>query len=285
MPERNSRCEAEPSKPRTLSRAPVNHATGQPAYIEESYPDWQTVLDHSFNLWGRELEFVTVTPSGPDEAAQRADALKVIQEKPFIVIDASNQNKGAPVFESEIARAKIIVNGAGASSLTSEQLAAQAPYRWATQSDSTAAVYLASNFLARSLSGRPAKWAGDPALQKEERAFGLIAPEGVIDVDLFNELTREYGGTLPVETATYDGDAEATQIEELAQTVVAKMKQRGVTSVILFTNNIATAAVTTRLHPSSGRTAPRSRACSCPQPMRIASATSAAPSGPMRPAP
>jgi hypothetical protein len=34
--------------------------------------------------------------------------------KPFIVIDASNQNKGAPVFEAEMANAKIIVNGAAA---------------------------------------------------------------------------------------------------------------------------------------------------------------------------
>ncbi len=231
-------------------RLPVNRTTGEPGSWVDNFNEYDEVFQHlietqgTYQTWGRAPVYTFVEASGDDEAAQRADALKVIQEKPFIVIDASNQNKGAPVFESEIARAKIVVNGAAASSLTSEQLAAQAPYRWATQSDSTAAVYLGSNFVARSLSGRPAKWAGDSALTSEKRVFGLIAPEGVIDVDLFNELTREYKGTLPVETATYDPEAEPTQVEELAQTVVAKMKQRGVTSVILFTNNIATAAVT-----------------------------------------
>jgi hypothetical protein len=231
-------------------RLPVNRTTGQPGTWPDNFREYEEVFQYlienhgTYQTWGRTPEYTFVEASGADEAAQRADALKVIQEKPFIVIDASNQNKGAPVFESEIARAKIIVNGAAASSLTAEELAAQAPYRWATQSDSTAAVYLTSNFLARSLSGRPAKWAGDTSLQKTKRAFGLIVPEGVIDVDLFNRLTKEYGGTLPVETASYDPDAEPTQVEELAQTIVAKMKTRGVTSVVLFTNNIATAAVT-----------------------------------------
>ena len=45
---------------------------------------------------------------------------------------------------------------------------------------------------------------------------------------------------------------------------------------------MATAAVTTRLQPSAGRTAPRARACSWPQLTRIASTTSAAPAAPIR---
>src|SRR5262245_44931463 len=69
--------------------APVDHATGQPAYIEDSYPDWEEALDHSYNLWGRTFEFVTVNPSGADEAAQRADALKVAAMKPFAVVSSA----------------------------------------------------------------------------------------------------------------------------------------------------------------------------------------------------
>ena len=53
--------------------APVDHATNQPAYIEDSYPDWEEVLDHSFNCWGRKFEFVTVdvTAGGRGRAACR----------------------------------------------------------------------------------------------------------------------------------------------------------------------------------------------------------------------
>jgi hypothetical protein len=171
--------------------------------------------------------------------------VKVIGMKPFIVIDASNQNKGAPVFEAEVAKAKIIVNGAAASALTTEEIERQAPYRWATQADTTASVYLVANFLSNSLSGKKARWAGDDALKSKKRAFGLVTPEGVIDVDLFNSLMKEYGGTQPIEAVTYDQDADATQLDEVAKTLVAKLKQKGVTSVVLFANNTASRSLTT----------------------------------------
>src|SRR5262245_7799491 len=90
--------------------APVDHGTGQPAYIEDSYPDWQEGLNHSYNLWGRKFEFVTVNPSGADEAAQRADALKVAEMKPFAVVSSAPATAGGgQVFASELVAKKIIV--------------------------------------------------------------------------------------------------------------------------------------------------------------------------------
>jgi hypothetical protein len=165
--------------------------------------------------------------------------------KPFIVIDASNQNKGAPVFEAEMAKAKIIVNGAAASALTTAELEKQAPYRWATQADTTASVYLLANFLSNSLSGRKARWAGDEELASKKRVFGLVIPEGVVDVGLFTSLMKRYGGTQPVESVTYDPDAEPAQVDEVAKTLVARLQQKGVTSVIIFANNTTVKSLTT----------------------------------------
>ena len=44
------------------------------------------VFAHSFNTWGRKIEFEVITPTAADEAAQRADALTVAAKKPFAVI-------------------------------------------------------------------------------------------------------------------------------------------------------------------------------------------------------
>jgi len=37
--------------------APIDRATGAPDYIEEAFRDWAAVLAHSFNTWGRTIEF------------------------------------------------------------------------------------------------------------------------------------------------------------------------------------------------------------------------------------
>jgi hypothetical protein len=227
-------------------RLPVNRTTGEPGTWPDNFREYQQAYEYAienfgtYQTWGRMPEFAFVEASGADEAAQRADALKVISMKPFIVIDAASQSSGAPVFEAELAKAKIIVNGAAATTLTPEQLAAQAPYRWATQSDTTASVYLVSNFLARSIADRRAKWAGDTDLRNTKRVFGLVTPEGVIDAELFAELMREYGGPPPATAVAYEPDTVA----ELAKTLVARLQSSRVTSVVLFSNNAATTALT-----------------------------------------
>jgi len=231
-------------------RLPVNRVTGEPGTWPDNFTEFAEVMQYAvdtygtYQTWGRTPAFEFVEATGDDEAAQRADAVTVAAMKPFIVIDASNQNKGAPVFESEMAKAKIIVNGAGASSLNPEQLAAQAPYRWATQSDSTASIYLVSNFVARALAKRPARFAGDDELKEKMRVFGIVTPEGVLDVDLFKSLTKKDGGTAPVVAATYDPNADPSAIDTVAKSFVAQMKSQGVTSVILFAANTPTGSIT-----------------------------------------
>jgi hypothetical protein len=40
--------------------APIDRATGQPQYLEQAFRDWAAVLAHSFNTWGRKIEFALV---------------------------------------------------------------------------------------------------------------------------------------------------------------------------------------------------------------------------------
>ena len=50
-----------------------------------------------YETWGRAVEFTFVKTSGPDEAAQRADAVKVASMKPFAVLDEATAIGTPPV--------------------------------------------------------------------------------------------------------------------------------------------------------------------------------------------
>jgi hypothetical protein len=219
---------------------PVNQVTNQPANWQDNFKDFDTVYQYAiktfgtYQTWGRHPVYEYVEASGTDEAAQRADALAVIAKKPFIVLDAYDQSLGAPIFESEIAKAHIIVDGAAATSLTATDLAKQAPYRWAIQSDSTASLYLVSSFLG-TVSGQKAQYAGDTSLQGKTRAFGLVTPTTGVDVDLLKAAFKKDGVTAPAAEVTYDPTATAT-FDDTAKTNIAKLQSAGVTSVILVAN-------------------------------------------------
>ena len=117
--------------------APVDLATNQPAYFEDSFPDFQEVLGHSFNLWGREFEWVVVNPTGTDEAAQRADALNVAEKEPFaVVVNVPVTAGGGQVFAAELVAKKIIVFFGG---ITNKEADQQAPYRYLGGFDNNAA--------------------------------------------------------------------------------------------------------------------------------------------------
>ena len=89
---------------------PTNRSTGRIGLIEDSVLDAQQALEGRYETWGRKIEYSFVEYSGTDESAQRADAVRVAQMKPFAVINTSC----GPVFSTEIAARKILVPfGAG----------------------------------------------------------------------------------------------------------------------------------------------------------------------------
>jgi hypothetical protein len=217
--------------------APQNHATNQQGYIEDTYPDWQAVLDHNFNLWGRKFEFVTVHPTGADEAAQNADALTVAAMKPFIVVSSAPAVAGGgQVFAADLVAKKIIVFYPG---ITNAEAGKQAPYRYLGGFDNNATVINAVQFAARQLQGQTAKWSGDFTTKK--RVFGLIRPESGIDWQYFGSTAKQEGLKIaPGGQEVYSVPIDTSQItaknQEEAPVLVAKLKDAGVTTVMMFTS-------------------------------------------------
>ena len=156
----------------------------------------------------------------------------VAEKKPFaVIVQATGTGQ---VFADDLVAKKILVFYAGPTNAQAEK---QAPYRWLFGTDSNAAAVNGVQFAARQLKGETAKWSGD--FVKEQRVFGAVHPERGIDWEFFQSTAKEEGLKLapgsdlvysvPVDTST------ASQIQQQeAPTLVAKLKDTGVTTVLLY---------------------------------------------------
>lgn len=217
-------------------RAPTNQGTGEPATYEQVVTDfdkvYQYAIEHSgtYQTWGRKPVYEFVTATGPDEASQRADALEVVDKKPFMVVDAANAVSGSPVFAATLASKKIIMVSP---STNLENATKQRPYRYVAGQDPDAAAYLTASFLGTTLSGKKAQFAGDSAMTSETRSFGVVSPTTGFDLDAFKQLLKKNRASALVSEVQYDS-SDTAKYEEAAPTLVTKLKSAGATSVVLF---------------------------------------------------
>lgn len=217
---------------------PVNQATGQNGTVKDALADTQKAYEHSieqlgtYQLWGRTVDFQVVEASGADEAAQRADATEVLALKPFIVYDNTRSTTGgAPAFTAALAAKKIITVSP---STTPEIAKASDPYRWGFNTDNTASLPLAAAFVGKSLAKEKAQWAGDADLKSKTRSFGLVYPnDTTFDLAEFQQQVTENGGPKLAASTSFD-PTNAQQAADSAASTVQRMKDSGVTSVVLF---------------------------------------------------
>lgn len=215
---------------------PTNRSTGSKGTIQDSILDAQQALDGRYETWGRKIEYDFVTYSGTDEAAQRADAVTVVAKKPFAVVDSV----GASVFSTEIAKNKIVMafgsTGSEAANL------AQQPYRF-TGADADLQGKNIAAWLGKQIAGKKAQFAGDPSFQKKTRSFGLLYTDAPgsganIDLDRLNaEFAKQGVPKMAAEiafTSPSDSSQAVAAAQDQAPVLVAKLKDAGVTSVILM---------------------------------------------------
>ncbi len=213
--------------------AGTNATTGQPIRVQDVVTDVWAALSHTYETWGRKVEFSFITSSGSDEAAQRADAVTIEQLKPFAVIDTFSG--GLRTLASVLAANKYLVYDYGT---TTQDSLDQAPYRWANNDPSGSSLN-AAEFIGKQLVKGKAQWAGDSSFKSEKRTFGVVYPKG-FDIATFTKAFAKYGGTLatppleyPTNGAPLGDDALA---QEAAPGIITKLKTAGVTSVIMFTD-------------------------------------------------
>ncbi|HEY7107073.1 MAG TPA: hypothetical protein VH986_11765 [Acidimicrobiia bacterium] len=224
-----------PDEETNTGRSPIkDRATGALATVEDSVRDTLPMFEKTYQQWGRKLDVTVVQDSGTDETAQRADAVKVASMHPFAVVDLT----GGDVFETAVAAKKIVV--VGGSSPNKESIA-QAPYRWPVAIDFTTTALAGAELIGKNFAGKPAKFAGDSNLQSKKRVFGTVLSDAKTAPDFqpaFAEL-KKYGVTIaPNASLTYtpstDPAQASTVADQAAPTLIAKLKDAGVTSILVL---------------------------------------------------
>jgi len=204
-----------------------NQATGANGRSENALYDDEALLSHFYNTWGRTFKYEFVTSTGSDEASQRADAIAVLAKKPFGVIDLASLapaglNGGGQFFDTAIAQAKVPANPIPLTIAQTYQ-----PYEAIT-----------AEFVAKNASTGNAIYAGD-ALKSTKRKIGVIYPEGSLGVDPNDLLKPLAKAGVKVDAANVlaftvptDSTQLLTQVQSQAPTIIAKLKDAGVTTIV-----------------------------------------------------
>ena len=203
---------------------------------EETAANRQQVIDTYnalYETYGRTVvpTVMATEAEGNDEVAARADAIRAADELgAFAVIGGP---AGTTAFAEELANRGVLCFCTG--SLPQERYEEWAPHVWPGLMSSTQAYIHRSDFILDQLAGKPAEFAGDEAFTSQERTFGLVwyetADGAYADGVAFFEEQLADGGIELVESASYIYGTGDT-LDEDAQTIIARMKAAGVTSVI-----------------------------------------------------
>lgn len=215
-----------------------------------TYEQMLPLFQKYYETYGRTVELVVYEATGDaiDEVAARAAAAEIAEDiKPFAVWGGPALNDA---FADELA-ARGILNLGGGGGNTPEYLAANDPYLITIGMGPWQLRQHLAEYIGKRLSGKPAEHAGDPALASQERRFGLVyldtgAASSLVADELAANLA-EFGEELAV-VATYRNPLD---VSAEAPGIIARMKDAGVTSVLL-TGDPLTPATFTRVATDQG---------------------------------
>jgi hypothetical protein len=189
-------------------------------------------FEHHYETYGRHVKIVKVDASGEDDddAAAKADAIKIATEiKAFASFGGYG---GTNAFADELAARGVLCFCTV--SQPTENYLKWAPHVWSTLMASTQGYLHRAEYVCR-LTGKPAKYAGDATMKVKNRAIGLVYYETKDNAykagaDYFErEYTSQCNGKLADRQAYI---LDLTKAQEDARIMVARLKDRGVTSVL-----------------------------------------------------
>ncbi len=212
------------------------------------YESAQKVVDaynHMFNLYGRKVKLVKFQGSGDgiNPTAARSDAIEVATKyHPFASLGGPTQT-GA--YGEELAKRGVVCIGCSLA-VPDSTFQKNAPYMWGYLATPEQFVRSVFDFGIANLWGRPARFAGDPALRKKTRVVGVVHYEqnppifaGVEKATLTHYKKLGYSAKA-VLTYILDTDTLNTQ----AQTIIGKLKADHVTTVVFLGDPLMLKALT-----------------------------------------
>jgi hypothetical protein len=207
-------------------------ANDSPEQVEAQIRDWIAFYEAHHQMYGRKVELSIVQGTGPstDNAAARADALKIADMGVFAVLNAPNNT-----FVDEL-----VARGVMCMCTVSQPIEAYqrwAPYVWTTLMASTQGYVHRAEYIGKRLANQNAQWAGSALFQNQPRKFGIMYYDTddkayKAGIDFFVTELRDKYGIEPAVVAEYHGYPETARSQEEARPLIQKFVQAGVSSII-----------------------------------------------------
>jgi hypothetical protein len=213
-----------------------------PSDVTATYQGLLPYFEQHYETYGRDIEYIVYPATGGaiDEVAARAAAAEIAEEiQPFAVF-------GGPAitnaFSDELAARGIVHVGAGGPS--AEYFVEQDPYLFGVGMSAWQLRQHLIEYIGKQLANQPAEHAGDPGLAEANRVFGLVYLDSgsttTVGADELRDGLAAVGADLAV-TATY---ANPLDVSAEAPGIIARLKDAGVTSVILSGDPLTPATFT-----------------------------------------
>ncbi|MGI8755302.1 MAG: hypothetical protein ACR2MB_05475 [Acidimicrobiales bacterium] len=206
-----------------------------PEVAAKGVKDLVAAANGQYELYGRKVVVKPFQASGDGKtrATAQADARKVADDLgAFASIGGPTQTSA---YQDELARRGVMCIGCGYAT-PDKQYQRDAPYAFGQLASPDQLVFGVFDFGSKNLFGKPARFAGDPAMRTKERVFGIVHYEQ--DPPVFGDLERR--AIAKYEKEGYTAKINLTYLLDLpslpnqAQAIVGKLKRAGVTSVVFL---------------------------------------------------
>ena len=189
----------------------------------------------NYETYGRKVVVKPYRASGDgvNSAQARADARKVAEDMhAFASIGGPTQ---AIAYQDELARRGVLCVGCGAAA-PDRTYQENAPYTWGIFATPNQIVQGVLDFGVKNLMGKPARFAGDPAVRAEKRVTGIVHYEQDPPLygDLTAKLTARYKKLGAESKVTISYLLDQATLPRQAQGIVSRLKQAKITSVVFI---------------------------------------------------
>ncbi len=219
-------------------------ADTSPASAKTTYQGYIDLFAKYYETYGRKIDVTYFDGTGGpmDEVAARADAKAIADMHPFAVLNGANQT---PAWSQELAANKLMCLGNCSLAIPESAIKSLQPYVWGTGPTPEQAASLTAKFVTSLLKGKNAVYGGD-AVKDKKRVFGVVHYDTVDGqqraafAKLKDELDK--GGVKVAADLPFLLDLAKAQ--ENARTMIAKLKDEGVTTVIFTGDPLTPSSLT-----------------------------------------
>jgi ABC-type branched-subunit amino acid transport system substrate-binding protein len=221
-------------------------ASLDPNTIKATWQGYIDIFNKTLELYGRKIsvEFFDGTGSGADTTAAKADAIAIADKKPFAVLAGPGQ--ATSVFSDEVAHRGVLCLGTCAAAVPQKIVTDNQGHIFTDAASPEQAAQIAAELIGKQAGPGKAQYAGDNASKNKNRVYGVAhydTPDGLYHSQ-FNALKdglKKYKITPKAEQSFF---LDPSKIQENARTIITKMKDAGVTTIIYTGDPLTPAALT-----------------------------------------